>query len=421
MVAAAALRAASILPDAIGLYLHYPLCVSLCAMCAFVKQRASTLHDHAGLHSALLADASHALRFRTSSRRVATVYMGGGTPALAPASLVAGLLDTVARDAEPLPGLEVTVEGTPASFTPAKLADLRAAGATRISLGVQSLDASALRLLGREHTPQEAVDAARRARAAFPQPYRLSVDLIYGRPGQTVASWREELRRAAEACEPDQISAYQLTVEPGTPFARDVAAGRVRMPSPELQEDLYFATVAELASLGFEQAEVSTFVRCGISPCEHNVGYWTGRDHVGIGPGAHGRFVDAAGRRWRTRSAADAASWTDMVRRDGHGVARTVAVDAEGSRDEAVVMGLRMLRGLAEGGLRRFMRSDLAFEDCLDMDKVAELCDAGLMQLADEGGDRVLRLTPKGLPLSDSIVPDILLPMRQAAVVEQPH
>lgn len=384
-------------------------------MCNFVKRTSTSWTDHAALNSAFVKDTGHAIESRTGygqSTRVSTVYFGGGTPSLAPASLLSDIIAQLGTLASLDADAEITVEGTPKSFTEEHLRALKAIGVNRISLGVQSLREHALLLFNRDHSVKDSLDAVQRIRKVFNGPRDvLSMDLIYGRPGQTVSDWTSELDVALSLIGPDQFSAYQLTVEAGTPLARKIESGRVKMPGHEELEQFYFATLDAAGRAGFGQIEVSTFVRLGAQGCKHNLGYWEGRDFVGIGPGAHGRFVGNSGQRNRTLSVPDVRAWVDQVLGPtGHGIKKNVRVDVASAIDEIVVMSLRTLRGLPEGRLGWFVGRPLQFGQALDMPRVIQLCDEGFMELTADSArsERVLKLTSKGLAVSDILVPDIL-------------
>jgi len=380
-------------------------------MCNFAKQKASTWTDHDGLRRAFLRDTLDAIASRSSpsSKRVSTVYFGGGTPSLAPIGLLSDIIELLSAKAGLQPDSEMTMEGTPTSFTEQHLRDLKAIGVNRISLGIQSLHSESLALLNRDHTTRDSLEAVVRIRNVFNGPFdKLSVDLINGRPEQSVGDWKNELTTVLSLVSPEGFSAYQLTVEKGTPLARKVDSGRIVMPTPGDIEEFYFATVDAATAAGYKQIEVSTFVKEGETGCQHNIGYWEGRDFAGIGPGAHGRFV-AEGKRYRTISIPDARAWVDQATGEkGHGIRKVVEVTPGQSRDEIVAMSLRTLAGLPESRLTSFVGRPLSFEQALDMQHVAKLCDTGFLDMAASPGERTLRLTAKGLAVSDIILPDIL-------------
>ena len=234
---------------------------------------------------ALLADLDHHAEL-VPGREVGSVFFGGGTPSLMPPETVAALLERVHSRWAVTPDLEVTLEANPNSAEAARFRAFAAAGVNRLSLGVQALDPSALRMLGRAHDRGEAITAIEHARASFA---RFSFDLIYARPGQSLAAWRRELDEAL-ALAGDHLSLYQLTIEPGTAFATLERRGELVAPAEEDAAALFETTQDRLAAHGLPAYEISNHARRG-AECRHNLAYWRYQDYVGVGPGAHGRLT----------------------------------------------------------------------------------------------------------------------------------
>ena len=212
------------LTDDLALYVHWPFCLAKCPYCDFnshVRERIDQPRFGRALRRELASEAE-----RLGRRRLTSVFFGGGTPSLMEPATVAALLDDAARYFDQADDLEITLEANPTSIEAGRLADYRAAGVNRVSIGIQSLDATALRMLGRQHSVDEAVAALALARRLFP---RVSFDLIYARPGQEIADWRAELR-AALAITADHLSLYQLTIEPATQFEALHRQGRIALP-----------------------------------------------------------------------------------------------------------------------------------------------------------------------------------------------
>jgi len=270
-----------------------------------------------------------------------------------------------------LPGLEITLEANPTSVERGKLAAFREAGVNRASLGIQSLDETALRLLGREHSGPQAVAALEAARATFP---RVSFDLIYARPGQSVAAWQAELHQALALCA-DHLSLYQLTIEPGTGFEALHRRGELVLPDDELAAELYVATAEACARHGLLPYEVSNLARPG-AESRHNLAYWRYADYAGIGPGAHGR-ITLGGELVATRRHRAPEPWADRVERQGHG---STAEERIGPRDRAremLLMGLRLTEGI---DAERFAaRTGMALEAALDPDVLGQAQEAGYL------------------------------------------
>jgi oxygen-independent coproporphyrinogen-3 oxidase len=253
---------------------------------------------------------------------------------------------------------EITLEANPTSVELGRLEAFRAAGVNRVSLGIQALDDTALAFLGRRHSAPQALEALGLARRLFP---RASFDLIYARPGQSVAAWREEVRRAL-GYGLDHLSLYQLTIEPGTPFERAHARGEITLPDDATQAALYDATVEEAARAGLCPYEVSNYARPG-DESRHNLAYWTYADYAGIGPGAHGR-IPLDGETTATVRIRAPEAWMDAVERRGHGVREEEALGGQARGREMLLMGLRLTRGIDP---ERFAaRTGIALTDALD-------------------------------------------------------
>lgn len=322
-----------------GVYLHWPFCAAKCPYCDFNSHVRHVPPDEARFLAAFRAEIAH-VAARTPGRRVSSVFLGGGTPSLMRPETVAGLIEAVDAAWGVLPGAEITLEANPTSVEAGRFRGYRAAGVNRVSLGVQALDDAALKALGRLHSAAEAFAAVEIAQATFA---RTSFDLIYARPGQTPAAWRMELaeaiRRAAE-----HLSLYQLTIEPGTPFHGLAAAGRLVPPDEESARILYDVTQEICGAAGLPAYEISNHARAG-AESRHNLLYWRYGEYAGIGPGAHGRLVTAAGRLGTVTERAPEA-WLARVEAEGHGIAETEAIAGSDQADEFLMMGLRLAEGI---------------------------------------------------------------------------
>jgi oxygen-independent coproporphyrinogen-3 oxidase len=345
-------------PEPIALYIHWPFCLSKCPYCDFnshVRDRLPQRRFRDALRAELAWEAA-----RLGPRPLASVFFGGGTPSLMAAETVADLLADAARLFPPMPDIEITLEANPTSVEQAKLAAFRAAGVNRLSLGVQGLDPVALARLGRQHSPAQALAALETARAIFP---RLSFDLIYARPDQTMAAWRDELR-VALALAADHLSLYQLTIEPGTAFEALHRRGELVLPDGDAAAALYEATAEEAARFGLLPYEVSNYARPG-AESRHNLAYWRYQDYAGIGPGAHGR-VTLDGALMATRRHRAPEPWADLVERHGHGTAQQEPVTPRDQAREMLLMGLRLTAGV--DAARFAARTGMALDDALDED-----------------------------------------------------
>ncbi|MBE7201651.1 MAG: coproporphyrinogen III oxidase [Parafilimonas terrae] len=322
-----------------GIYLHWPFCAAKCPYCDF-----NSHVRHGGVEEPRFLDAfrteiAHAAS-RTPGRVVTSIFLGGGTPSLMQPATVGGLLDAVAARWTVAPGAEITLEANPSSVEAGRFHGYRAAGVNRVSLGVQALDDGSLKALGRLHDVAQALDAIRVAQTVFD---RTSFDLIYARSGQTPDLWRAELREAlARAAE--HLSLYQLTIEPGTPFHRLAAAGKLVIPDDDTGRALYDVTQELCGQAGLPAYEISNHARPG-AESRHNLLYWRYGEYAGIGPGAHGRLVTADGR-IGTVTERGPEAWLARVERDGHGIVETETLSAADQADEFLVMGLRLAEGI---------------------------------------------------------------------------
>lgn len=322
----------------LGVYVHWPFCKSKCPYCDFNSHVRAGV-EQARWRQALLKELDHAAR-EAPGRRVETVFFGGGTPSLMAPETVGALIARVKALWDTAADLEITLEANPTSVEASRFAELAEAGVNRVSLGVQALEATALRFLGREHSADEAIAALATARRHFA---RYSFDLIYARPGQTEEAWADELERAL-AFAGEHLSLYQLTIERGTRFFTDHARGAFALPSEDQAAAMFELTQERLAAAGLPAYEISNHARPGAA-CRHNLIYWRYQDYVGIGPGAHGRFAEGAGKR-ATRRTSGPEAWLEMVERQGHGTAETSLVAGQDLVEEALMMGLRLADGI---------------------------------------------------------------------------
>jgi putative oxygen-independent coproporphyrinogen III oxidase len=371
--------------SAFGVYVHIPFCASRCDYCDF-----ATWTDRAHLADEYV-DACVRDLGRRAPPPANSVFFGGGTPSLLDAAALTRILDAIPRAAD----AEVTVECNPDSVDLAKLCAYRAAGVNRVSFGVQSMRAHVLAALGRTHDPDNVARAVDWARAAGIE--RLNLDLIYGTPGERVADWEATLD-AALALEPGHVSAYALTVEPGTPLGRAVAAGRREAPDDDDQALKYEVADDRLAAAGLAWYEISNWARPG-DECRHNLLYWEGGDYAAIGCAAHGH---TAGRRWwnvRTPERYIAA-----VRAGTSTEAGSETLDPATRRAETMVLAVRTAGGIKLPGPGADPHGMVA---CID-----ELIDVGL--LAREG-DRAV-LTRRGRLLGNEVAARLLLALEGRAL-----
>jgi putative oxygen-independent coproporphyrinogen III oxidase len=322
-----------------GVYVHWPFCASKCPYCDFNSHVRAGGIDEPRFLAAYLRELRHWAEL-TPGRSVGSIFFGGGTPSLMSATTVAAILDEIASLWRLEPGAEITLEANPSSVEAARFRDYRRAGINRVSLGVQSLEDADLRALGRLHSVAEAVAAIGVSRETFE---RVSFDLIYARPSQTLAAWAAELARALKLAG-RHLSLYQLTIEQGTPYAELHARGKLRVPDNEAAHAFYALTREMTEAAGLPAYEISNHAAPG-EECRHNLLYWRYGEYAGVGPGAHGRAVIASTRR-ATVTERQPERWLALVEAEGRGIVEETVLDHEQQADEALLMGLRLAEGL---------------------------------------------------------------------------
>jgi oxygen-independent coproporphyrinogen-3 oxidase len=419
-----------------ALYLHIPFCLSKCRYCAFNSQplppggcgrvpasAGALVHDYLEALRRELQLAAPAIPAGESLR---SIYFGGGTPTILDPSCLCSLLSLSKRFFKWDESIEITVEANPATVTRAGLAKLRRAGVNRLSLGAQSFAASELQLLGRVHGAADIDAACRDARAAgFAN---LSLDLIYGLPGQTVDGWRENLQRALDL-HPEHLSAYGLKLEEGTPLAEDVAAGRLPEGNEEEGVAMWYETQRLTSAAGFERYEISNYARPG-RESRHNLAYWLNQPYLALGAGASGHV---RGGKWEVGSGTSRRHWlrqcqpknltshlppltSQFVRYINYeDVASYIASVARGElpraweenqtpeqeRADTVMMGLRLTGGLDRSAFQRRFGHPFEF---FYGSQLAIMERDGLM----EESDAAVFLTERGLLLSNWVLAEFI-------------
>lgn len=369
----------------LAVYIHWPFCKSKCPYCDFNSFEGSGI-DHARWRNALLRELDHFAN-ETKGRPVGSLFFGGGTPSLMEPETVAEIISSING---PSDDVEITLEANPTSSEAGRFKEFRDAGVNRLSLGVQSFDDDALGFLGRTHSAAEAREAIELAARIFP---RYSFDLIYARPAQTLTQWLSELSQALEFA-PSHLSAYQLTIEPGTRF---FAQGVAHAPD-EAAATLFEATQDALARL--PAYEISNHAKPG-HECRHNLAYWRGDDYVGVGPGAHGRLsrnrvTDAV------RQIRDPAKWLRAVEKDGHGTSERRPLDPTERAEELLLSGLRTTEGIGRARFTACCGLDL--DVVIDQNAVEELSAAGFV----ETNTTHLRATPAGRQRLNAVLSRLL-------------
>ena len=377
-----------------AIYVHWPFCKSKCPYCDFnshVRERV----DHDRWRAGLLRELDHYADL-TAGRTVTSIFFGGGTPSLMEPATVGAIIDRVAQRWPVADRLEVTLEANPTSVEAGKFRAFRTAGINRVSLGIQALDDASLKFLGRQHNAAEATGAIELAARTFD---RFSFDLIYARPGQTVAAWQAELAQALDYAV-GHLSVYQLTIEEGTAFYPLHARGDLVLPNEDLAGDLYEATQSQLTAAGLPAYEISNHARPG-EESRHNLTYWRYGDYVGIGPGAHGRLTLDGGK-FATRAHRAPEIWLERVERDGHGAAAPDPVDRNSRGTELLMMGLRLSEGVRLA--RLVEETGRTLDDFVEPAALSRLIEGGFLT---RDADRLVA-TSEGLQRLNAVLSAIL-------------
>jgi oxygen-independent coproporphyrinogen-3 oxidase len=322
----------------LAVYVHWPFCRSKCPYCDFnshVRERV----DAAAWTAALVADLDRQAEL-APEHEVVSIFFGGGTPSLMPPDTAAALIERVRRHWPTAADLEITLEANPNSAEARRFAGFAAAGVNRLSLGVQALDPAALKFLGRAHGRAEALAAIKLAQRLFS---RSSFDLIYARPGQSLAAWQDELDEALSLAG-EHLSLYQLTIEPGTAFHTKAKTGELVPLDDDAAAAMFELTQERLAAAGLPAYEISNHARPG-AESRHNLAYWRYEDYLGVGPGAHGR-VTRGGVKYATRQRRLPEAWLRQP-----GFEEMTAIGRDAAVEEMVMMGLRLGEGISRARL----------------------------------------------------------------------
>ena len=379
----------------LGIYIHVPFCRSKCQYCDFysVTTRSDDLLD--GYIDAMCAHIKEAGAL-APAYKVDTVYFGGGTPSFFGADGMAAILTAVRRAFDVTNDAEITFEANPDSVSDALLRRLRGEGFNRVSLGIQSDDDAMLETLGRPHTYAQAVAAVQRIRKAGFK--NLSLDLMYGLPGQTLESWEQTLRRIIQL-QPEHISCYGLKLEPGTPLHQ--FQDHYRMPDDDLQADMYLAAVENLRIKGYRQYEISNFAKKG-NVSRHNLKYWMGGEYLGFGPDASSDF---AGKRFKIIR--DLRGYIDGIKRGGQVLEDIQEIPHRERAGEYLMTRLRTTAGInREEYEKQYLLPFQPIEEYLEKCREHRLAALSL--------EERWHLTPEGFLVSNSIISDLLIAQDQS-------
>lgn len=372
-----------------SLYIHWPFCLSKCPYCDFNSHVSKSVDYDKWAEAYKISLLYHKNHFPLGN--IKTIFFGGGTPSLMPASLVKQILN----DAEALFGfasdIEISLEANPTSVEAEKFYDYAKAGVNRLSMGVQALNDRDLKILGRTHSVREAKEAFTTAKNIFKN---ISFDLIYARQGQTPDLWRQELEEGSTWAV-GHISLYQLTIEEGTRFADWYKRGKISVPPDTACEEMYFLTDDVLKTQGYNNYEVSNYAKAG-KKCQHNLAYWRYQPYIGIGPGAHGRVPLMNGHYMATDTVRLPEEWLNSVLTQNH---PAFVTQEKLSRDdmyhEYVMMGLRLSEGI---NLTRFPDYQMPEK------KLYYLLEENFVTLEND----ILKVTAKGRPLLNGILAEVL-------------
>jgi len=374
-----------------GIYVHWPFCAAKCPYCDFNSHVRSAFDDMAWAQ-AIARELAYMASLEGDARPVVqSIFFGGGTPSLMGGKAAATVLDAIVGLWPVANDVEITLEANPASAEAARFRDYRIAGINRVSLGVQALNDADLKFLGRLHDVAEARAALAMAMENFE---RVSLDLIYARPGQTAAQWQGELAEAL-SFGTEHLSLYQLTIEPATPFATLARTGALTMPDDDSAAGLYELTQAMTEAAGRPAYEISNHARPG-AECRHNLIYWRYGSYAGAGPGAHGR-LDLAGKRVATASERLPERWREKISREGHGIAEMTEITQQDAAREHLLMNLRLAEGLDLEAYRA------RWGAAPDAERIAALARAGFVT---QSGAR-LAATPRGRLVLNSVIAEL--------------
>lgn len=377
----------------LALYIHWPFCLSKCPYCDFNSHVRKSI-DEDLWEEALLKELDQTAEL-LGPRQLSSIFFGGGTPSLMRPQTVDRLIQRALSHWAPSQHMEITLEANPNSVEVTRFNDLALAGVNRVSIGIQALNDPDLKALGRMHNKDEALQAIQTGLKCFE---RVSFDLIYARPHQTLDAWKQELAQAL-TFGTEHLSLYQLTIEPGTAFAPLYERGELIIPGEDLAADLYEQTQHQMTAAGLPAYEISNHARPG-AESRHNLSYWRYEDYAGIGPGAHGRITLPTGK-VATKQYRAPETWLKAVR-GGSGEEERVALSMKDQSTEALMMGLRLTSGIE-------WPIELSSTSNDDQNNI----NPSALQILVEGGylvitERNLKATPLGLQCLNAVLRQLL-------------
>ncbi|MCB1517708.1 MAG: coproporphyrinogen III oxidase [Hyphomicrobiaceae bacterium] len=376
-----------------GIYVHWPFCAAKCPYCDFNSHVRQGGIDEVYFLDAYLKELAHFAAL-TPDKNVQSIFFGGGTPSLMDPKTAEAILDAIAGHWTIDANAEITLEANPTSVEAERFRGYRQAGVNRVSLGVQSLREEPLKRLGRLHSVSEAKLAVGIAQSIFE---RMSFDLIYARPEQSLGDWKGELQEAI-GMGSEHLSLYQLTIEQGTRYFDLFNQGKLNMPDADLSADLYQLTQDLTEAAGLPAYEISNHARPG-EESRHNLLYWRYGEYVGIGAGAHGRLlIDNV--RHATATEKLPENWAELVGANGSGLVTDDRLTWEEESDEYLVMGLRLREGIDPKRYAQLSGREL------QQKQIDELRALGFVEYLKNGN---IRVTPAGWPVLDAVVADLAM------------
>ncbi|HBI14042.1 MAG TPA: coproporphyrinogen III oxidase [Desulfobulbaceae bacterium] len=373
-----------------SLYIHIPFCLSKCPYCSFVSYPGmSGLHRR---YAAALLREAQGLQQNGGVAPLSTLFLGGGTPTILDGEVLADIVTGCTELFGLADGAEISIEANPKTIDLDKLSLLRRSGVNRLSIGVQSFNDRELQLLGRPHGAGDAVQGLRLAQAAgFTN---ISLDLMYGLPGQTPGSWRDSLEQAISLA-PTHLSLYELTIEPGTPYFQQQTQGLLELPDEEALTEMDHLTATLCREAGLIQYEISNYARPGFE-CRHNINYWQNGPYLALGAGAVA-CMDGC----RRRSTSDPLRYCELIESSQSAIVEEERLEPEASLRETVVMGLRMVDGVSREDLRKRYGWDV--RDYYGK-ALTRLVDQGLLELTTGR----LRLTARGRKFANQVMAELV-------------
>jgi oxygen-independent coproporphyrinogen-3 oxidase len=378
----------------ISIYIHWPFCLSLCPYCDFNSHVAPSINHNAWLESYKI-EINH-FKDKLEKRKIQSVFFGGGTPSLMSPKTVEGVLGLLSNIGIIDDQTEITLEANPTSYETEKFKEFKLAGVNRVSIGVQSLQPNALKILGRQHSAADAKKAISSASKIFD---RYSFDLIYAIPGQTLKNWQKELEQAMSLAG-GHISLYQLTIEKGTPFYQIFKQGKMQLPSNDVAANMYEWTNNYLKQQGYIGYEISNYAKPG-QECLHNLAYWNYDEYLGIGPGAHSRLDDDEGVS-ALMMTHKPDRWLKNVSEKKNGIQTNAALSQEEIIEEIVMMGTRLKNGMSLAHFQKITGKN--FDDILQQKPFQHYKKNDLVFK----NDTHFGLTEKGLLLHNYLIPRLI-------------